>query len=530
MPPIVTYCVVYPFKLVPPQFEARPKLLPMPYLSGCKAYELPYFVCISGPGPFLDCLNLAVVWSHSSAEKTCPRGVDEYVVLHVSDLMFHAFLEVNWYSPRRNTCWWFHCVNVMSGSLGHTQMNGEQITEFLNHSIEAWPDMCQDFYVCVISKCCVPDEWPCWRRRFEQFRNASGLSSDKDNVRQEKAKYDKVLEKFDNFFQDRLVVGIRDSSLSQRLQLDPELTLQNAQTIIRQKEAVKDQQETLKRSNLESGGLCLVQPRSGELAESTTRSTGRVPKDQSKQERCPNCGSNHYGRERCPARGVVCYRCKREDNFSVVCRSKRLERQEDLFMDTVGVLYGPGQQPLEVMGQFTSNMIYNGLQSEQVVFVMKELKKNLLGLLALTALQLVSREKLARMESLGVITKVEGPSEWCCAMVVVPKKDNTVHICVDLKPLNENVQRENFPLPKVDETLPQLAEATAFSKIDANSGFWQIPLAKESIFCQPLLHLLVATASLSYLSAFQALLSCFKDEWMEFSLVWMAYSVTWTMF
>ena len=30
----------------------------------------------------------------------------------------------------------------------------------------------------------VPDEWPCWRRRFEQFRNASGLSSDKDNVRQ----------------------------------------------------------------------------------------------------------------------------------------------------------------------------------------------------------------------------------------------------------------------------------------------------------------------------------------------------------
>ena len=55
------------------------------------------------------------------------------------------------------------------------------------------------------------------------------------------------------------------------------------------------------------------------------------------------------------------------------------------------VLYGPGQQPLEVMGQFTSNMIYNGLQSEQVVFVMKGLKKNLLGLLALTALQLVSR-------------------------------------------------------------------------------------------------------------------------------------------
>eukprot|EP00731_Ephydatia_muelleri_P031103 Em0022g617a len=242
MPPIVTYCVVYPFKLVPPQFEARPKLLPMPYLSGLLAFFSPT-VC----GFFL----------RQPVERSSNVCEVLNIFSHVSDLMFHAFLEVNWYSPRRNTCWWFHCVNVMSGSLGHTQMNGEQITEFLNHSIEAWPDMCQDFYVCVISKCCVPDEWPCWRRRFEQFRNASGLSSDKDNVRQEKAKYDKVLEKFDNFFQDRLVVGIRDSSLSQRLQLDPELTLQNAQTIIRQKEAVKDQQETLKRSNLESGRLVL---------------------------------------------------------------------------------------------------------------------------------------------------------------------------------------------------------------------------------------------------------------------------------
>ena len=29
-----------------------------------------------------------------------------------------------------------------------------------------------------------PDGWPHWRWRFEQFKNASGLSSDKDDVRQ----------------------------------------------------------------------------------------------------------------------------------------------------------------------------------------------------------------------------------------------------------------------------------------------------------------------------------------------------------
>ena len=35
-------------------------------------------------------------------------------------------------------------------------------------------------------------------------------------------------------------------------------------------------------------------------------------------------------------------------------------------------------------------------------------------------------------------------------------------------------------MSKVDTTLAQLSGATVFSKLDANSGFWQIPLAKES--------------------------------------------------
>lgn len=36
------------------------------------------------------------------------------------------------------------------------------------------------------------------------------------------------------------------------------------------------------------------------------------------------------------------------------------------------------------------------------------------------------------------------------------------------------------PLPKADDTLAQLAGATVFSKIDANCGFWQVPLTENS--------------------------------------------------
>ena len=59
------------------------------------------------------------------------------------------------------------------------------------------------------------------------------------------------------------------------------------------------------------------------------------------------------------------------------------------------------------------------------------------------------KEELVRMESLGVISKVDVPTPWCVGMVVVPKKDGTVRICVDLKPLNTAVLHEPHSLPFV---------------------------------------------------------------------------------
>ena len=46
----------------------------------------------------------------------------------------------------------------------------------------------------------------------------------------------------DEMIRDRIVVGIRDAKLSEKLQLDAELTLSKAVTQVRQAEAVKLQQ------------------------------------------------------------------------------------------------------------------------------------------------------------------------------------------------------------------------------------------------------------------------------------------------
>lgn len=45
---------------------------------------------------------------------------------------------------------------------------------------------------------------------------------------------------------DRIVVGIRDQSHSERLQMDPDLTLEKAKKLVMQREAVHEQQALLK--------------------------------------------------------------------------------------------------------------------------------------------------------------------------------------------------------------------------------------------------------------------------------------------
>lgn len=54
-------------------------------------------------------------------------------------------------------------------------------------------------------------------------------------------------------------------------------------------------------------------------------------------------------------------------------------------------LYGPTHQSLKVLGQFTGTLKHQDRSSTQAVFVVRNLKMNLLGLPAITSLQLLQR-------------------------------------------------------------------------------------------------------------------------------------------
>ena len=83
---------------------------------------------------------------------------------------------------------------------------------------------------------------------------------------------------------------------------------------------------------------------------------------------------------------------------------------------------------------------------------------------------LLSRVKaeLERMRQLRVIVPVREPTDWCSGMMVVPKPQDKVRICVDLTQLHKSVRREHHQLLSVEQTLAQLAGAKIFTKLDAN--------------------------------------------------------------
>jgi len=68
-------------------------------------------------------------------------------------------------------------------------------------------------------------------------------------------------------------------------------------------------------------------------------------------------------------------------------------------------------------------------------------------------------------------------SEWGFPVVLVPKKDGTLRFCADYLLLNVVTKKDSNPLPRMDECIDSLGEATIFSTLYCNSGYWQVAIA-----------------------------------------------------
>jgi hypothetical protein len=72
-------------------------------------------------------------------------------------------------------------------------------------------------------------------------------------------------------------------------------------------------------------------------------------------------------------------------------------------------------------------------------------------------------------------------SPWGCLALFVKKKDESLRLCVDYRPLNAVTIKNKYLLPRIDVLFDQLVGATVFSKVDLRSGYHQIKIRASDI-------------------------------------------------
>ncbi|XP_063418425.1 uncharacterized protein LOC134701188 [Mytilus trossulus] len=212
-------------------------------------------------------------------------------------------------------------------------------------------------------------------------------------------------------------------------------------------------------------------------------------KSEFKQISCYACGfsGHHKTNPKCPAKGKKCRLCQNEGHFEKCCKSKKffsknhysrktnvrhVESADDTcnepdydnedddyafsihgnqckvikFTVNVGgidvpVVIDSGATVWEKLVDFQLKIpIDKSIQP--VIQPLRRIPYHLRGKL---------EEKLNELVEQDIIEAVNGPSQWTSPIVVVPKKNGDIRICVNMRRANLAVMRERYPIPTVDE-------------------------------------------------------------------------------
>ena len=88
--------------------------------------------------------------------------------------------------------------------------------------------------------------------------------------------------------------------------------------------------------------------------------------------------------------------------------------------------------------------------------------------------------KLNELESLDIREKVNGPTNWVSPVIILPKTNNDIQLCVDMRRASTDITRIRYPIPTIEKILQDLIQSKVFSKLDVKWAYHQIVLAPDS--------------------------------------------------
>lgn len=92
-------------------------------------------------------------------------------------------------------------------------------------------------------------------------------------------------------------------------------------------------------------------------------------------------------------------------------------------------------------------------------------------------MKILLKHEIDNMLQKGIIDEIESP--WAFPVVLIPKKDGTVRLCVDYRRLNAITTTDTYPLPRIDDLLHSAKTTPFMSTLDLRSVYWQIKIAEE---------------------------------------------------
>jgi hypothetical protein len=89
-------------------------------------------------------------------------------------------------------------------------------------------------------------------------------------------------------------------------------------------------------------------------------------------------------------------------------------------------------------------------------------------------------KELDTLEPQGIISKV-ATRDWGLPLVVIPKPDGNVRLCVDYKiGVNERLVNANYPIRRTDDILNSLRNSKYFCRLDLYNAYLHVLVVEES--------------------------------------------------